>query len=242
MASNLAGGQCLGQHSVCLMRAAILDDDCTPQGGTNSGIVTVGIVTATATPEYRDERRIEPTNGCGDIMFTYNQLGCLLRETLSGELIFHDWEMMQVLFGGTLILGVAGGPFAGEVIGWAKPSCPDDLPKSVYLEFIVKNASQEAGECQVAGSEFPTHTGHIFPKVNLTAGAQTYNDQSISLPFDGFSVRNPSLVKGPWNDYPGAGAMPASPHIEVGYSQTQYDAILAYAGCGFVNLPVTYSG
>ena len=51
MATNLAGnGQCLGQHSACLIRAALLDADCTPQGGVNAGIVNIGIIDATATP------------------------------------------------------------------------------------------------------------------------------------------------------------------------------------------------
>lgn len=242
MASNLAGAQCLGTHSVCLLRAAILDTDCTPQGGTNSGIATIGIVTMTATPEYRDERRIEPTNGCGDVMFSYSQLGCLLRETLSGELVFHDWEMKQVLFGGTLITGRAATGFPGKVIGWNKPSCPDPIQKAVYLEVIVKAASQTAGDCQIAGTAFPTYIGHIFPKTYLNAGAATYSDAYAPVTFDGFSVRNPNLVRGPWNDYPGVGAMAATPHLEVGYAQSEYDAILATAGCGFKDLPITYSG
>lgn len=242
MPSQLAGATCIGQHSVCVMRAARLGADCAPVGGPSSGIVTAAIVTATSTPEYRDTRRIEPTNGCGAIGFTYEEVGCKLRETLTGELLFHDWEMQQLLFGGTLVFGAAGGPFDGQVIGWAGPSCPEEVPDSVYLEFIVKNASQDLGECQVAGSEYPTYTGHIFGKAQLTTGATTFNDQNINVPFDGFATKNPNLVLGPWNDWPGEGPIPSSPHVEVGYSESQFQAILAEVGCGYVDLPVHYSG
>jgi hypothetical protein len=242
MPSQLAGDTCIGQHSVCVMRAARLGADCAPVGGANSGIVTAGIVTATATPEYRETRRIEPTNGCGAIAFTYEEVGCKLRETLSGEVIFHDWEMLELLFGGGTILGASGGPFAGDVIGWYGPSCPDEIPDSIYLEFIVKNSSQDSGECQTADSEFPTYTGHVFGKVQLTSGAKTFNDQAQPVPFDGFAVKNPNLVLGPWNDYPGAGVMPSSPHFEVGYSTSQFEAILADVRCGYQDLPVHYSG
>jgi hypothetical protein len=242
MATNLAGGgQCLGQHSACLIRAALLDTDCTPQGGTNSGIVNIGIIDATATPEYRDERRIEPTNGCGEVMFTYYQAGCLLRETLSGNIIFQDWEMMQLIFGGSLILGRTGTGFPGKVIGWAKQACPTPVQRNVYLEIITRLTSQTQGDCQTGGTAAPTYQGHIFPKVFLNCGAETFNDQQSPLPFEGFSVGNPSLVRGPWNDYPGTGAMPNSPHLRVGYSDTEDAAILATAGCGLKDLPITYS-
>lgn len=242
MASNLAGDTCIGQHSVCIARAALLGSDCAPVGGPDSGIVTAGLITATATPEYRETRRIEPTTGCGQIGFTYEEVGCKLRETLTGEFLFHDWEMMTLLFGGVAIEGSPAGEFSGQVIGWAGPSCPEEVPASIYLEFIVKNASQDVGDCQVAGSEFPTYTGHIFGKVQLTSGATTFNDQHIPVPFDGFAVKNPNLVLGPWNDWPGDGPIPSSPHIEVGYSQAEYEAIAATVACGYQDLPVHYSG
>jgi hypothetical protein len=35
--------------------------------------------------------------------------------------------------------------------------------------------------------------------------------------------------------------MPSSPHLRVGYSDTEYQAILATAGCGLKDLPITYS-
>jgi hypothetical protein len=36
--------------------------------------------------------------------------------------------------------------------------------------------------------------------------------------------------------------MPATPHFEVAYSESEYAAILATAGCGYKTLPLFYSG
>jgi hypothetical protein len=241
MASNLAGATCIGQHSTCLLRAAKLDSDCTVTGGADSGIVTTGIVTATFTPEYTDTRTIEPLNGCGDPLFSFVQPGKFRRGTVAGEIGFHDWEMMEILFGGTLVEGIAGGPFAGEVIGWAAPSFDDPVPDPVYLEIIVKNQSADQGECVDPDNPYPTYTGYIFGKTRLTVDAQTYNDAELMVPFTGTAEPNPNLVFGPWNDWPGDGVVPNSPKIEVGYSQAQWETIAAMAACGYKSLPTPYS-
>lgn len=242
MASNLAGGVCIGQHSTCVLRAATLNPDCTVVGGTNSGVVTSGIVTATYTPEYTDTRTIEPLNGCGLPMFSFIEPGRLRRGTIAGEIGFHDWEMMKILFGGNVILGKAGGDFAGKVIGWAAPGFDDPVPDPVYLEVIVKNASAESGECTSDDNPFPVYTGHIFGKVRLTIDATTFNDQELMVPFTGTAEANPNLVFGPWGDWPGTGVVANSPRIEVGYSQDEWEDILADVACGYATLPAAYSG
>jgi hypothetical protein len=231
MASNLAGNTCIIEHSACLFRAARLGSTCQPVGGVDSGIVTAGIIEATITPEYTDTRRIEPTNGCGTVMAKFEQVGDLLRKTISGNLVFHDWEMMQLLFGGTLILGRTGTGFPGKVIGWGQGTT--NFPQ-VYLEIIVRNTSQDFGDCSTSGAPlYPTYTGHVLGRARLTPGAQTLNDQHQPVPFDGVISYNPNLVRGPWNDYPGVGPMPA---------EAEYQAILATAGCGYKTLPLFYSG
>ena len=240
MASNLAGATCIIEHSACILRAARLGPTCQPVGGVDSGIVTVGIVDATITAEYVDTRRIEPTNGCGTVMAKFEQPGDLLRKTISGNLVFHDWEMLQLLFGGTLIVGRTGTGFPGKVIGWGQATT--NYPQN-YLEIIVRNTSQDFGDCSTSGVPvYPTYTGHVLGRVRMTPGAQTLNDQHQPMPFDGVVSYNPNLVRGPWNDYPGVGPMPATPHFEVAYSESEYAAILATAGCGYKTLPTFYSG
>jgi hypothetical protein len=238
MASALPGDICVGEHSVCLVRAALLDTDCTPLGGADSGIVTTGIITATATPETNDGASFEPLTGCGDIAWVFNKKPQIRRYGLSGELTYFDHEAMSILFGGDLVVGDVGTDFAGDNIGWASPFYTDatEAP-DVYLEFITLTAGQGVGDCGNPGDPFPAAVGHIFPKASLNPGERTMEFDAATLSFDGFSVNNPNIGDGPWDDFPGVGGIPNSGYIRVSYSQDEYDAILALAACGFQVLP-----
>src|SRR4051812_45386208 len=107
MASNLAGGVCIGELQACIVRVAALDSDCTITGGTNGGLVTAGLVTLTADPDVEEGTVYEQKNACGDILFTYEKDDVVKRYNVSGEFGFSDFEMMALLFGGTTILGAA---------------------------------------------------------------------------------------------------------------------------------------
>jgi hypothetical protein len=237
MASALPGDICVGQHSVCLVRAALLDTDCTPLGGADSGIVTTGIVTATATPEFIDGASFEPLTGCGDIAWTYETRNKIRRYTVAGELTYFDHEAMFVLFGGSLIIGDAGTGFAGDNIGWAAPWYTEAASPNIYLEFITLVAGQGIGDCGNPGDPIPAAVGHIFPKAQLNPGERTMEFDAATLSFDGFSVNNPNIGDGPWDDFPGVGGIPNSGYAQVSYSQDEYDAILDLAACGFQTTP-----
>jgi len=242
MPSNLAGGGvCIGQHSVCILRAAILNSNCTPLGGNNSGVVTAGIVTMTASADIQEGSRFEPTTGCGDIGWSFAKNDRVKRVNLSGDILFHDFEMMKVLFGGTLITGAVGTDFAGLVIGWAEPNITDPDPPQVYLEVIALNVAQGVGECQSQGVNVPYATGHIFGRAKLVLGDRTFENDVANISFSGTSSANPALFNGPWNDWPGvtngSPYIPNSPRVQVNYSVAQYNAILARVGCGYEDLP-----
>lgn len=242
MPSNLAGGGvCIGQHSVCLLRAAILDTDCTVLGGNNGGVVTAGIVTMTASADIQEGVTFEPLTGCGDVGWTYAKNDRVKRVNISGDLLFHDFEMMKVLFGGHLITGAVGTDFAGLNIGWAELNINEADPPAVYLEVITLNAAAGVGDCQVAGVNVPYATGHIFGKAKVTLGDRTFENDVANVSFTGTSTGNPALFNGPWNDWPGStdGSpyIPNSPRVQVNYSVAQYNAILARVGCGFDDLP-----
>ena len=238
MASALPGDYCVGQHSVCIVRAALLDTDCTPLGGADSAIVSAGIVTATAAPEFVDGASFEPTNGCGDIAWTYETADKVRRYNVSGELTYFDHEAFSLLFGGSLIVGDTGTAFVGDNIGWASPWYTDDAPPpAIYLEFIVKVAGAGIGDCTGASSDLPAAVGKIFPKVKLVPGDQTMEFDAATMPFDGFSVNNPNIGAGPWNDFPGTGGIPNTGYLEVSYGLDEYEAIADLAGCGFQTLP-----
>lgn len=233
MASNLAGGICIGELQACVVRAAALDVDCSIVGGTNGGIVTAGLVTMTADPDIEEGTVYEQKNACGDILFTYEKDDVIKRYNISGEFGFSDFEMLALLFGGTTILGKAGGSFAGEVIGYYDRLYTAGRRNGVYLEVITTAIGEGAGDCVVVGSAAPAAIGHIFGKVKLAPGSQNFADDIKRVTFAGKGTNNPNLFDGPWNDYPGAGYAPNSPHIAVGYSASEYAAITALVTCGY---------
>jgi hypothetical protein len=237
MATNLAGNICLGEMQACVVRVAALDVDCTPTGGVNGGIVTAGLVTLTADPEIESGTVYEQKNGCGSILFTYEKDDILKRYNLSGEFGFADFEMMAMLFGGSTILGRAAGSYSGKVIGYADRLYTAAQRTGVYMEVITTAIAQGSSGCQVFGSAAPVAIGHIFPKVKLVPGSMNFGDDIKRVTFTGTGSNNPNTINGPWNDYPGTGYAPNSAHIAVGYSQVEYDAIVAQVGCGYKDIP-----
>lgn len=236
MASNLAGGVCIGELQACIVRVAALDSDCTPTGGTNGGIVTAGLVTLTADPDVEEGTVYEQKNACGDILYTYEKDDVVKRYNVSGEFGFSDFEMMALLFGGTTILGAAAGAFAGKVIGMADRLYTAGRRNGVYLEVITTAIAEGAGDCVVSGAATPAAIGHIFGKVRLTPGSLNFADDIKRVAFTGKATNNPNLFNGPWNDYPGAGYAANSPHISVGYSTAEYAAIADLVTCGYQDL------
>lgn len=236
MASNLAGGICIGELQACIVRVAALDSDCTIVGGTNGGLVTAGLVTLTADPDIEEGTVYEQKNACGDILFTYEKDDVVKRYNISGEFGFSDFEMMALLFGGTTILGAAAGSFSGKVIGMADRLYTAGRRNGVYLEVITTAIAQGAGDCVVAGSDSPAAIGHIFGKVRMAPGSLNFADDIKRVAFTGKATNNPNLFNGPWNDYPGAGYAANSPHIAVGYSAVEYAAIADLVSCGYQDI------
>ncbi len=151
MASNLAGGLCIGELNAAVIRAARLDADCSPTGGANSGLVTAGLVTLTADPDIEEGTVFEPKNGDGDIMFTYEEDDKIKRYNHSGEFGFADFEMMELLFGGSTILGKPGGDFAGKVIGYADRPYTAAPRNGVYFEVIAGVEREDYAEGPMQG-------------------------------------------------------------------------------------------
>ena len=236
MASALPGGVCVGQHSVCIIRAASLNSNCTPVGGVDSGIVTSGIITATASPELLDGQTFEQVDGCGDIAWTYSTPDRIRRYTLTGELTYFDHEAMEILFGGSVIVGGSTSDFVGDSIGYAVPNYTEAAPNPTYVEFITRVTAAGVGECD-SGTGLPYAVGHVFGKARFTPGDRTMAAEAATLAFTATNEANPVLGAGPWQDFPGVGSMPNSPYFQVTYSQAEYEAITALSACGYQTLP-----
>lgn len=237
MSSNLAGGVNIGSLQACILRAALLDSDCTPTGGVNGGIVTAGLVTMTADPDVEEGTIYEQKNACGDFLFTFEKDDVVKRYNLSGELGFLDAEFGALAFGGSTILGAAGGDFAGKVIGYADRLYTAAQRNGIYLEVITTAIVEGAGNCTAPNNAAPYAIGHVFGKAKLTPGSKDFSDDIMRVTFTGKSTNNPNLYNGPWNDYPGVGYAPNAPYFWVGYSKDEYDAIAAAVAPGFVDLP-----
>lgn len=239
MATNLAGGVCIGQFNACILRVALLDNTCHPLGGADSGIVSAAIVNIDAEPDVEDGTKFEPKNGCGRTIWTYSEIDRIKRWKLTGSLVTWDYEMCKLMFGGDLILGAAGGLFAGQVIGWAPPNYNAASRSGVYLEVISQNAVEGQGDCNPpsGATDYPTHTGHVFGKVRPVLGTRSFANEAAMLQFTAIAEANPILANGPWNDYPGAGYEPNTPYFSFGYSYAQFQTIAATVACGYAALP-----
>lgn len=237
MTTNLAGPINLGELNACVVRAARLDADCSPTGGVSTGIVTAGLVTLTASPVIAEGTRFEQKNACGTTLYSVTQDDHITGYTFTGEFAFSDFEMMSLLFGGSTILGAGGGAFAGKVIGYADPLYNAPTRNGAYLEVITTTVAEGAGDCIASGIVAPVAFGHIFGKVKLTPGDKAFQNDLKRIAFTGKGSNNPSLFDGPWNDYPGAGYIPNTAGLVVGYSAAQYAAILAAVTVGFVDTP-----
>lgn len=245
MATALAGSQAIGQYDVCILRAGRLNADCSPAYGANNGIITAGVVDMTASAEIKAGANIELENGEGELLVNVAKRDRVKFRNLSGTFGLFDYEMMEILFGGTLIHGKSGTDFAGEVIGWAEPGIGDADPAPCVLEVIVRNAAKGLGACQTTGSanDYPGYTGYIFPKCQLTFGERSFAQGGHTFTFTGKSEGNPNFGSGPWRDWDNTAAevFPAnSPMVQVGYDNLA--AILATSGLsaarvGYVTTP-----
>lgn len=242
MATALAGGQAIGQYDVCVMRVGRLGADCAPVYGANGGIITMALVDATASPELRTGEPAELENGCGEFLVNVQRQDKVKSRTLSGTLGLFDWEMFEIMFGGSLVIGAAGTDYSGEVIGWAEPG-PDSADRNpVVVEFIVKNAAKGLGACQTPGSttDYPAYTGYIFPKCTLTLGERAFAKGVHTVTFTGKSEPNPNFGSGPWRDWDnmaGVGTFPTgSPMVTVSYDVLPLNGLSA-ADVGFVSTP-----
>lgn len=241
MASNLPGnGVCIGEHSVCIIRIAKLDTDCSPLGGADSGVVTDAIVTMTADVDLEEGTTFEPKLGCGTIGFTVEEPDVIKRYNLSGELLYHSPEVEHVLFGGRVIVGTAASDFNTDNIGWAAPRITDAASNGVYLEVITKTAARGVGACSVGGVLTPYAVGHVFGRVKATPGSMTFENDVRNLTFTAKASQNPALFNGPWNDFPGS--IGGAPYLDESayqwfyYSADEYNAIAALASCGYQTL------
>jgi hypothetical protein len=222
---------CIGQHSVCMVRAASLTAAGVPIVGGSSGVITAGIVSGSADMEtYSADFGTELTV-TGVLAYEVNPTIRYSGAGLEVELAIFDYDALPILAGGTTILGLSG-PLSGEAIGYALPHHAAAQPAPLYLEFITR-AAAGAGGCPDPGESI-AYVGHIFPFTRLAVRSRRFENEAATLQMTGRSISNAALSLGPWGDWPGTGTIPRSAYIQAGYTQDDYDAIADLAACGRV--------
>lgn len=238
MASNLAGGYCISQAKVCRLRVARLSAACAPVAGADSGAVTAGILTMTRAAEISEGTEYEFKNGCGEIIAQAKDADRIKWFNLTGELQVMDYELLEIMFGGSLITADAGEDFAGNTIGYCRPS-GSDTPDAVSLEIWTSVIIGTSGGCS-SDAAAPQYVRHVFPRVVMVEGDRTFEDGTGTIAFTGRAYENPAWGNGPWNDFPGIyPACTNSAHFE--FIETDLPANVVSGGCGYVTVPADAS-
>jgi len=197
-------------------------------------VATSAIIKLNASPTVEAGETYQLKNGCGNIAVRKKEADKLTEMGISLELATKDFELIELLTGASLIVNAEATPknigFARRGIGLADPS-------AVSLE-IWTTSIDESGACAAVGAN-PGWYRVIYPRAVFTLGDNTIENGVATVAMAGFGTNNPVWGNGPWNDYPGAGYIPTSGYVQIGYSAAQYAAILAQVTSGYTlaNLP-----
>lgn len=239
MATNLAGGVCIGHYDVCVMRVGRLSALCAPMYGADNGVISATIVNLTASPEIETGAEVIQKNGCGAFLVNLKKQDKIKRRNLTGVIGLHDYELFELMFGGGVLHGAAGLPWAGEVSGYAEPGPDSEDKDPVSFEVIVRNTIEGQGSCSAEGETSPTYTGYIFPKCFFVRGDVETLEGIQVVNFTGTSEPNPAYFTGPfrdWDDYSAEAFPDYSCMVEIGYDAIPL-AGLADPTCGYRTTP-----
>lgn len=189
---------CLGQYQACALRAARLDQFCTPLGADGDIVVTSGLVTLTATPDREEGTRYEQKTGCGIYAFTAVGEDIIKRYTIDAQFVLWDYELVEILTGSPLITGAAGGTWPNKTIGFASKGFDVVAFPGASLEIFTRT-SGSGGACGPPG-ENPQFVRHIFPRAKLYLGEVTFEDAVAILRLTGTSEANSEWGEGPVPD------------------------------------------
>ena len=208
-----------GQLQACILRVIRLGAGCVPQSGSTDIVTTAALASVQATPDTEEAETFEQKNGCGAIAWQAEE-GCdkLKRFNLTVELATFDYELLELMTGGTLIMADAvDAPAAwqGKVIGLADPGNDTSCPDGVSVEIFTK-AAYQTGTCTALGADTPQYVRHIFPRAYFTPGDRNFENDIAVARLTGWSTPNPAWLTGVTDDWIAASALnPDAPHAEM---------------------------
>lgn len=222
--------ECVGQYQVAAVRAVRLDATCAPVAGTNNVIATSALITLSASPEIEEGDEFEPKGASGQICWSVKDCDRIKRWNLDGEFCTFDYELIEMMTGASLLTGAAMGTYDMKTTGIAHSGLNAACPNGVQLEVWTRTAVG-TGTCG-AGSAFAPYVRHLFPKVIITPGDSTFENDAMTFAFTGRSEPNSE-----WTDlntdWP---ALELPSALDSGYLQAWDEAIPTLA-CGYTDVP-----
>ena len=153
-----------GQAQACALRATKLAADCSVVDTPGNVFVGGAIATGNLTPEIKEGAEISADNACGGIDWLIKNQDRIKWWNLDLEITVWDYELLQAMVGGSLIIGKTGDAAEGKVIGWHAPAYQDGESPGVALEIWVR-AALGSGYCPPASvTGAPGYIRHIFGK------------------------------------------------------------------------------
>jgi hypothetical protein len=174
-----------------------------------NGVATAAIVRLASSPDYEAGQEYLMKNGCGDIIIYTKEADRLKRVGITLELATKDFELIEMLTGGTLIVDGTG-----NNIGIARRGVGRGEPTYVSLEIWTTTIDANGPCTDLTGD--PGYYRVIFPRCTFTVGESTYENGVHMVSLTGFGTNNPQWGNGPWNDFPGTGLLdPKTPEATV---------------------------
>jgi len=225
---------CFGSLQVCAMRVALLDETGAPLPGANNGYVSDAVVTIDVGVELSEGDDFELKNGCGNICQTFKDCDRIKRLNLSLELCQLDYELVQMLVGGTLFTD-SGSGILGTPLGWEFPASTDPCEDGVSFEFWTKawdGAEQAAPGAPLSGIAYHHW---VATRAKFQLADNTVENDILTFALEGFGEENDALpADGPFGDWP------AWVSINGGFTTTGgifLDDSIPTAACGSIEVP-----
>jgi hypothetical protein len=171
------------------IRVSELDSGGSP---TDGGVlyVTDNLVKIDFNPDMESGQEITQRNAAGNLCIVYRTPDLMKRLTIQLEACVPDPELEVLLTGGDLF------KTGEDVEGWAYPPLMvDPTPNGVSIEAwtrYVVNGFQPAEQPYIRW---------VYPRVQLTKGNRTIDENNMANVYDGFAGENPNWGSGPAGDW-----------------------------------------
>lgn len=191
---------CYTPIDLVAIRVTLLEENGSPYGGASNLYVTEDPIQLSLKPRVEQGSTSVQKNGRGIVCSSKTARSTITGYDLAGTFCRFEVELLQLMFGGTLLTGGTGGT---ETIGIADPDPDSQRQFGVCIEAWA--AAYNGAEVQ---GTFPAASGaaayiqYAWPRVQCMPGAETMQEGVIVQPWEGIATSNPALGPGPNNDWP----------------------------------------